>query len=175
MNTITKTVDKTLPNGDYLRITAELRLNHPTLSDGFSITADLWEKRGNRSGKSRAESGRDMDAGGCMHDEILKATPNLRPLVTVHLADPDGVPMHAVANGWYFYSGQAREYEESRNDSWSNHEGLSDLARGARALHIPPEDLPKGLDRNEFETFAESLRPLWAQQAKLARELLESL
>jgi hypothetical protein len=169
--TITKTIEKSRPNGDFLVITAELRLDHSTLSDGFAITADLWEKRGNRSGKSRWKAGREQDAGGCMHDEILRAAPSLRPLVTVHCADPDGTPMHAVANGWYFYSGKASQHDKP----WDNPEGLSDLARGARALSIPAEDLPADMDHDAFVAFAESLRPHWAEQAKVARELLESL
>lgn len=175
MTTITKTVEKVRPNGDFLLITAELRLDHPTLSDGFAITAKLWEKHGTRTGKRRRESGQEQDASGCIHDDIVRAIPRLKPLVLVHLADPDGVPMHAAANGWYFYSGKAREWEESRPEPWHNPERLSDLARGARALNIPAEDLPSGMNREQFEAFTESLRPRWAEQARVARELLESL
>lgn len=167
---ITKTVER-VKSRALLRITAELRIDDPRgLSDAFAITADLYEPHGTWSGRAQFENGREMDAGGCMHDEILKFAPELAPLVAVHLADPDGVPMHAVANGWYFYSGEA-----SAGAYDYNHEKLTDHQRGARALNIPPEDLPEGMDREQFEAFAESLRPLWLEQARVARELLVSL
>jgi hypothetical protein len=84
--------------------------------------------------------------------------------------------MHAVANGWYFYSGDARRWEESRpNETWHNRESLTDVERAARALHIPVADLPEGLDREGFAAFADSLRGRWAAMAADARALLESL
>jgi len=172
--TITKTIELERDRA-LMRITVELREGHPTLSDGFSVTADLYEPRKTQTGRQRYEIGRDIDAGGAMHEKILRWAPELAPLVAVHLADPDGTPMHAVANGWYFYSGKAREWEEARNESWHNREGLTDHERAARALHIPPADLPEGMDKEQFEAFAESLRTRWAEQARAARELLEML
>jgi hypothetical protein len=41
-------------------------------------------------------------AGGCMHETILKYYPQLAPLVTVHLSEADGTPMHAEANARYW-------------------------------------------------------------------------
>jgi len=40
--------------------------------------------------------------GGCIHEEIIKHFPELQPLVDIHLADEDGVPMHAYSNASYF-------------------------------------------------------------------------
>ncbi len=158
---------------DFMVITAELRENDSRgLSDGFSVTAHLYEPHGTWSGKARFDNGRDCDSAGAMHTEILKFAPELAPVVAVHLADPDGTPMGAIANGWYFYSGKASAYER---DSWSNPEGLSDRERAARALHIPVDDLPEGLDREGFTSFAESLRERWAAQAAEAKAVIESL
>jgi hypothetical protein len=160
----------------FLRI--ELRIYQDDsrgFSDGFVITADLYEPHGTWDGRAQYRNGRERDAGGCMNDEIRVFAPELQPFIDVHLADLDGVPMHAVANGRYFYSGKARVYEESRGDTWSNRDGLTDRERGARALNIPVEDLPEGLDRSGFESFAESLRPYWAAQARTARELFDRL
>jgi hypothetical protein len=175
MTTTRKTVERQRGKR-FIRITIELRENDTRgLSDGFSVTADLYEPHGARSGKSRFEKGLEPDSCGMLHDEIRIFAPELAPLIDVHLADPNGVPIHAVANGWYFYSGDSRRYEESRGDTWSNREGLSDLERGARSLNIPASDLPAGMHRQQFEAFAESLHAHWAQQAAAARALLETL
>jgi len=55
----------------------------------FSITAEVWE-------------GFTMTGFGCMHDEILAAHPEYADLVALHLSDINGVPMHAIENGWYW-------------------------------------------------------------------------
>lgn len=60
----------------------------------FSITADFWE-----TGKPRA--GKYETMAGCCHEEILKIRPDLKQFVDLHLADVDGVPMYAIANGFY--------------------------------------------------------------------------
>ena len=178
--TITTHLHRTLPERAHLRITAQLRLNHPSLSDGFSVTADLWEARGNRSGRRRMNAGADIDSGGCLHDEILSYAPELEPVVDLHLADPDGRPMHAIANGWYFYSGRASAYErrqiaEGRDYGYSRLLEISDHDRAARALRVEPRELPEGLLEDDFIAFAESLRPRWKREAQEARALLERL
>lgn len=175
MTTIRKTVERQRGKR-YIRITAELRVNDSRgLSDGFSITADLYEPHGTWSGLARYRNGREPDCGGCLHDEIRLFAPELAPLIDVHLACPNGVPMHAVANGWYFYSGKARHWEIDHGATYANRGGLSDHERGAQALNIPAGDLPVGMDRAQFEVFADSLRGRWALQAQTARALLETL
>lgn len=57
----------------------------------FTITADIFE-------------GRTLVACGPMHEEILLEQPDLQDFVDMHLSDIDGVPMHAVENGWYWLS-----------------------------------------------------------------------
>lgn len=47
------------------------------------------------------------DRGGCCHDEILEACPQLAPLAALHLSDADGAPMHAHENGFYWLAGYA--------------------------------------------------------------------
>jgi hypothetical protein len=60
----------------------------------FSITCDIYEK-----GKPKTDRYHIM--GGCCHDEILKALPELKQFVDLHLCDYKGIPMHATANGFY--------------------------------------------------------------------------
>lgn len=175
--TITKTVERFgVRSKKLLVITAELRENDPRgLSNGFAITANLYEPHGTWSGRAQFRNGREPDAGGCLHNEILKMAPSLKPLVDVHLADPNGVPMHALASSWYHYSGNARRREDGLGYRFSSPDNLSDIERAARSLNIPVEDVPEGLDYDQFVEFVESLLPRWAEQARVARELLESL
>ena len=56
----------------------------------FSITAE-----------ERTSTGK-VTAFGCMHEEILAAHPEYADFVALHLSDINGVPMHAVENGWYW-------------------------------------------------------------------------
>lgn len=180
MSNTTKTIGRDLPNGDYIEITAEERDDSGTLSPGFAITLSGWEKRGTWSGRVAKRNNRETAYGGADHATILAAAPELAPIVSAHLASPDGTPMHAEANGWYFYSGKAAEYEREQiargNDyGYSRQLETSDHDRAARALNIPPADLPTGLDREGFAAFVASLSDRWAEQAQAAREVLAGM
>jgi hypothetical protein len=180
MTTTTKTIGRDLPNGDYIEIEAEERDDSGTLSPGFAITLTGWEKRGTWSGRAAKRNGREAVYGGADHDTILAAAPELAPIVAAHLAGQDGTPMHAEANGWYFYSGKSSAYEREmvaagKDYGYSRNLEMSDHDRAARALSIPPEDLPTGLDRDGFAAFVASLAERWAGQAQAAREALAAM
>jgi hypothetical protein len=180
MTYTTKTIGRSLPNGDYVEVTAEERDDSGTLSPGFSITCTGWEKRGTWDGRAAKRNGREPVYGGADHELILRIFPKLAPLVSAHLADPDGTPMHAEANGWYFYSGKAAAYEREqvaagRDYGYSRQLETSDHDRAARALNIPAADLPTGLDREEFAAFVAGLADTWAEQARAARETLAAM
>lgn len=175
MTTIRKCIERKRGKR-FIVIDAELRQGDSRgLSDGFSITGAVYEPHGTWSGEAQFRNGRYPDASGAIHEEILQFAPELKPLVDVHLADPDGVPMHAVANGWYFYSGQAREYEQEHHGADYVARQGTDRERAARALHIATDYLPEGMGKRQFAAFAEALRPEWAEQARVAREMLERL
>ena len=106
-----KTIGRDLPNGDYIEIEAEERDGSGTLSAGFAITCSVWERNNTWPARTCAAKGRDISSGGADHDLILSVAPELAPIVTAHLSDTDGTPMHAEANGWYFYSGASAAYE----------------------------------------------------------------
>lgn len=180
MTTTRKTIGKDLPDGTYVEIEAEERDGSDGLSPGFAVTCLGWAKHGTWSGRACKRNGRDIDFGGADHDLILRVAPELAPLVRAHLADQDGTPMHAEANGWYFYSGKAAEYEREKvaagqDYGYSRQLEMSDHDRAARALNISPDDLPVGLDREGFTAFCRSLAETWGAQAREARAALDAM
>jgi len=74
-----------------IRLNDECKNGH----QDFSITASIYEK-----GKPHTD--RYFISGGCCHDEIVKARPDLKIFVKLHLCDYEGIPMYAVENGFYY-------------------------------------------------------------------------
>lgn len=122
----------------------EVRYGLVTIGDQkpyFSVTGSIWA---NRSAHTRGPD--NPHTSGQVHDEVLRNFPDLADLVALHLADIDGVPMHAVANGEYFYR-----------------QGNVDAA--ARTLRVAVEDLPADLSPADFKAYAESQRDRWKSEA----------
>lgn len=72
----------------------------------FSITGTTYRPftKGDRKDEDyKVFNGKNytFDCGGCIHDEILKARPDLKIFVDLHLCDYTGCPMHTTANGFY--------------------------------------------------------------------------
>ncbi len=67
--------------------------------NSFAITADLDEKTNGRWRNA---------AGGCMHDEVERFFPKLKPYIKWHLTSTDG-PMHYLANTTYHASSIDKE------------------------------------------------------------------
>jgi len=79
-------------DGQDYKITANIRHddNCGNGHNSFAITGDIY-----RNGR--------YDVGGCIHDEIAKHFPELKPFIKWHLCSTDG-PMHYVANTLYHAS-----------------------------------------------------------------------
>lgn len=88
------TLRKNLPGNYRLTAEAKLILLSGNARPYFSVTGELRNLR--RSGDNAIE------AGGQMHEEIAEHFPELAPVISVHLADDRGIPMHAIANGVYW-------------------------------------------------------------------------
>lgn len=73
-----------------IRLNDECKNGH----QDFSITGDIYQ-----AGKPKID--KYFISGGCIHEAILKHFPKFAPFVHLHLSDWEGVPMHAVANGFY--------------------------------------------------------------------------
>lgn len=69
-----------------IRYDDECRNKH----NSFAITATVVTDRSRKM--------RDIEAGGCMHEEIARVFPELESLIQWHLFDADNGPMHYVAN-----------------------------------------------------------------------------
>lgn len=92
-NNLKYTTEKTIGNKT---IIVKIRLNDECKNghQDFSITGDIYN-----AGKPRND--RNHIAGGCIHEDILKHFPEFKIFVDLHLSDYMGIPMHAIANGYY--------------------------------------------------------------------------
>lgn len=93
-NDLRHTINTQAADGNTMII--KIRLNDECKNghQDFAITADIYQY-----GKPKTD--RYFIAGGCCHDEILSARPDLKIFVDLHLCDYKGIPMHAVENGFY--------------------------------------------------------------------------
>ena len=57
------------------------------------------------------------DISGAIHEEILKAFPQLEDFVSIHLSDIDGKPLHSLENGKYWAG--FTKWTESNNKNLS--------------------------------------------------------
>lgn len=151
------------------------------LSPAFSVTTDVYEPHGTHSGRFRHRRDRDPDASGCLHDAALLAFPELALLVDLHLADPEtGEPMHAEANGLYFYraarglpGGWSDEYQHAEREGLT----VAGYARRVacsilRVDEIPLDDVPEHNLVAAFHQFVEDQGERWQDEARAGREQL---
>ena len=123
-------------------------------------------------------------AGGCIHETILAHFPHLAPLVTVHLSEADGRPMHAEANA-RFWAGFS-EYAPTSNNPKDNPTETDEHGTfnpSLLASHLQCDDktarelrqgLLKGLSWDRV-TADLGLVELWSNQAGQARALLNEM
>jgi hypothetical protein len=126
----------------------------------ITVTAELnWLKGNAKPYFSITASGKDhgSEFGGCCHDEILKHWPDLQPLVDLHLSDIDGIPMHALENGFYHLGGT--NWQEAKFDVAARHFRISE--QEARNLVGPKQALA---------VWIESQKPRWLAEANTAIE-----
>lgn len=154
-NTLKYTVVKSFrEKGITYKVIATIKL-HDECKNGtcsWSITGTLQQKKGN---------GRFYDIGhGCIHEEILKAFPELKMFVDLHLCDWRGTPLYPVENGYYFLQEdkkQAKEY-----------------------LRVTDEEMEilSKCDNKEYfkyQLFALSIVKRWQAESKKAIQALEEL
>jgi hypothetical protein len=134
-----------------IRLDDECRNGH----DDFAITGSAWSKEHNRKYE-------EPDIGGCIHEEILKVRPGLKPFVDLHLCDSKGAPMYAVENGIYHFLNSSKEV----------------AMRYLRLSESEYEKLQFAVDdKNYFKFLLETMNIVnrWYQEAQLATAVLEQM
>lgn len=153
-----------------MKVRAELVHRDGNSNAYFSITGEV---------ERRAKNNRWVcELVGCIHKEIVTHLPELQPLVLIHLADENGVPMHAYENAAY-WAGQTK-YQKLN---------LAHLARHLRVDQPIAQDMLNYIDhywgeldaittpakawKDACERF--SLPFQWRQEADAARAMLNQL
>jgi len=110
----------------------------------FSITYDQINMRGR------------LEACGAGHDTIRKYFGNqFDDVIPLHLADSDGVPMHALENGFYYLQNP----EEFGPEFIANHFRIS----------LEEVETLRHLSKDQLSQWVEHQKPLWADEAKEIR------
>lgn len=147
-------------------ITVNIRLNDECKNghQDFSITGDIYEA-------DKPKTDRYHIASGCIHDEILKAYPEFKQFVVLHLCDYKGIPMHASANGFYHLR---NGFNNTKPESAAFKVEYCEYYR------ITPQQfdlLNTAENELQFSLMLQNLGILnqWEKQAKAAIEALENL
>lgn len=81
-------------------------------------------------------------AGGCIHEEILQARPDLAPIVDIHLSDATtGQPMYAEENGWYWIAGILGGLGERFHGGNCSQNNSPETCKKILAKHLRTDDL----------------------------------
>ena len=153
-----------------IKVRAELVHREGNSNPYFSITGEV---------ERRAKNNRWVfESGGCIHEEILKQLPELKPLVLVHLADENGVPMHAYENAGY-WAGQTK-YQQLDLNTLAGHLRIDQQEAFEMIEYIEMYwgeldaiTTPAMAWKDACETFGYPIR--WQKQADEARKMLNQI
>lgn len=155
----------------------EIRCNDPFGNgyESFAVTGSVWiPHRGRKSSYDdyRTFGGKthSLLCCGCIHDKILEAMPELKPLVALHLSDGDGAPMHAVENGFFHLQGV-------RGEAAYGHTCTLETFAEYMRVTLPEAETARDTLRTkeEFSAWVDTLRPRWKAEADSGKALIESL
>jgi hypothetical protein len=147
-------------NGEQLVVNIRLDDQCENGHQEFAITADLYKDAG--------RSDRHCIAGGCIHDEILKIVPQFKIFVDLHLCDYKGIPMFAIANGFYHMEKGFNNITKSFKEDFCEY------------YRITPEQFDvlqkcKTQDQYALELFKMDVFSQWEKEANEAIGILERL
>lgn len=153
-----------------IKITAEFRPSFPGQAPTFSVTADMFHPSHPRS----------PFCCGCMHEEVARFWPKIKPVIALHLCDGEGAPMFTTENGRYWLEMilgirpvRTNNPETKVEDILTRHlrisaEELDDLV--AKAREVSPEAL-----RDFFAAYVDTRRPRWKAEAEAAKKLIQAI
>lgn len=116
------------------------------------------------------ENGRES-VSGAIHDEILKAFPQLADIAALHLSDIDGKPMHSFENGKYWAGFTKYQDANSKHlsDLWrisqDDAAGLLYDSLNAQSQDIEVETGEIVLEETLLKEFHDRQIPRWKQEA----------
>ena len=153
-----------------IQVRAELVHRDGNSNAYFSITGDIIR---------HAKNGRKvLEAGGCIHEDIIKHFPQLQLLVDIHLADDEGVPMHAYANAayWAGHDPNGKKY----SDTLAKHLRVTKDQANEMTTYIDHHygefdkiTTPKQAWENTCKDF--DLLNYWYEQAQEAKSMLNQM
>lgn len=155
--TITKNLQKQTKNG-FIDVTITTERNY------FSITGCLWSSK--RTFQSKNEN--FLLCAGCIHDEILKAFPDLKIFVDLHLSNLQGEPLYFLENGKYFIKAVINNDQKYTIETIKNHFRIDE----GEANNLI--DLYKN-NTSEFLTVLAGYLPRYKEEAKTALNRLKTL
>lgn len=163
-NDLRHTIEAQDKDGNQLKIKIRLNDECGNGHQDFSITGDSWE-----AGQPRID--RYSMGGGCIHDQILKVRPDLQIFVNLHLCDYTGVPMHAVASGFYHL------HEQMNNAKPGTKEHTKRFCEYYRITIQQFNQLHKAENKIRFAILLDKLGILkqWKEEANKGIELMEKM
>lgn len=140
-------LEKKLPNGDAIRVKVEAK-------EYFSITALMGMKK-KRYDAPIIILGQKYEiyAGGCLHEEVAEAFPELEKFIPLHISNLDGVPMHVFEDAKY----------------WAKDKSPNILAKHLRIDRERAEAICQADEEAAIFMIVETIlemKPVWKQQAE---------
>lgn len=95
----------------------------------------------------------ECSSAGRIHDEILKVFPSMADIISLHLSDIDGTPIHALEDGFYNWS--RGDYDEVKSLLRLTDEQLAELL-----------DIMRGSgEKNSFANYVATQKARWKSEA----------
>lgn len=155
---IFKAVKEYIENGVKYRVAVSAKLADECKNGvcDFSVMADVYEIKG---------PGRPRFVGcGCCHDEVLKAFPDLKSVVDLHLCNYLGQPTYPVEDGMYLLrESRGKGMEYLRVKSFTDGEKLESAAKSGDKKYFT------------FLLFHLGIVDAWKAEADAAIQLLQKL